>query len=50
MDETVDDDTRVPRAGSGSLGRLAVRVAAFGVEFEVREPPEPLTARTHRAA
>ncbi|TDQ45531.1 helix-turn-helix transcriptional regulator [Actinorugispora endophytica] len=53
--EPVDDDTCVLYIGSDSLDHLAVWVAAFGFEFEVREPPElvehlrTLTARMQRA-
>jgi predicted DNA-binding transcriptional regulator YafY len=53
--EPVDDRTCVLRIGSDSLDHLAVWVAAFGFEFEVREPPElvdhlrTLTARLQRA-
>ncbi|NLU68349.1 WYL domain-containing protein [Streptomyces sp. HNM0574] len=54
--EPVDADTCVLRIGSDSLDQLAVWVAAFGFDFEVREPPElidhlhTLTARLRRAA
>jgi predicted DNA-binding transcriptional regulator YafY len=53
--EPVDDRTCTLRIGSDSLDHLAVWVAAFGFEFEVREPPElvdhlrTLTARLQRA-
>ncbi|MBN6051351.1 WYL domain-containing protein [Nonomuraea sp. RK-328] len=54
--EPVDERTCVLRIGSDSLDHLAVWVAAFGFEFEVREPPEllehlrTLTGRLQRAA
>ncbi|MDJ1137049.1 helix-turn-helix transcriptional regulator [Streptomyces iconiensis] len=38
--EPLDADTCVLRIGSDSLDQLAVWTAAFGFEFEVREPPE----------
>jgi predicted DNA-binding transcriptional regulator YafY len=53
--EPVDDHTCTLRIGSNSLDHLAVWVAAFGFEFDVREPPElmerlrTLTARLQRA-
>jgi predicted DNA-binding transcriptional regulator YafY len=53
--EPVDDRTCLLRIGSDSLDHLAVWVAAFGFDFEVREPPElvehlrTLTARLLRA-
>ncbi|WP_113700290.1 helix-turn-helix transcriptional regulator [Nonomuraea lactucae] len=54
--EPVDDGRCTLRIGSDSLDQLAVWVAAFGFEFDVREPPElvehlrTLTARLQRAA
>ncbi|APU16491.1 MULTISPECIES: helix-turn-helix transcriptional regulator [Actinoalloteichus] len=54
--EPIDEETCTLRIGSDSLDQLAVWVAAFGFEFEVREPPElvehlrTLTARLSRAA
>ncbi|MEU0482322.1 YafY family protein [Streptosporangium sp. NPDC006013] len=53
--EPADDHTCTLRIGSDSLDHLAVWVAAFGFEFDVREPPElvehlrTLTARLQRA-
>ncbi|ASO21700.1 putative DNA-binding transcriptional regulator YafY [Actinoalloteichus hoggarensis] len=54
--EPIDERTCTLRIGSDSLDQLAVWVAAFGFEFEIREPPEllehlrVLTGRLHRAA
>ncbi|WP_336215582.1 helix-turn-helix transcriptional regulator [Nonomuraea sp. LPB2021202275-12-8] len=54
--EPVDERTCTLRIGSDSLDHLAVWVAAFGFDFDVREPPElvehlrTLTARLQRAA
>jgi predicted DNA-binding transcriptional regulator YafY len=54
--EPIDERTCTLRTGSDSLDQLAVWVAAFGFEFDVREPPElvehlrTLTARLQRAA
>ncbi len=54
--EPIDEDTCTLRIGSDSLDQLAVWVAAFGFEFDIREPPElverlrTLTARLQRAA
>ncbi|GAA4725999.1 YafY family protein [Phytohabitans rumicis] len=53
--EPIDAHTCTLRIGSDSLDQLAVWVAAFGFEFEIREPPElvahlrTLTARLQRA-
>ncbi|MFJ1597395.1 helix-turn-helix transcriptional regulator [Streptomyces sp. NPDC088261] len=38
--EPVDERTCVLRIGSDSLDHLAVWIAAFGFEFDIREPPE----------
>ncbi|GLW11684.1 DNA-binding transcriptional regulator [Microtetraspora sp. NBRC 13810] len=54
--EPLDDRTCTLRIGSDNLDHLAVWVAAFGFEFDIREPPElvehlrTLTARLQRAA
>jgi predicted DNA-binding transcriptional regulator YafY len=54
--EPIDGATCTVRIGSDSLDQLAVWTAAFGFEFEVREPPElvshlaRLTGRLARAA
>ncbi|MGN9906584.1 helix-turn-helix transcriptional regulator [Phytohabitans sp. LJ34] len=54
--EPIDGDTCTVRIGSDDLDQLAVWTAAFGFEFEVREPPElaahlaRLTGRLDRAA
>ncbi|MDR8412648.1 WYL domain-containing protein [Nonomuraea sp. 3-1Str] len=54
--EPIDERTCVLRIGSDSLDHLAVWVATFGFEFDVREPPEllerlrTLTGRLQRAA
>jgi predicted DNA-binding transcriptional regulator YafY len=54
--EPIDDATCLVRIGSDSLDQLAVWTAAFGFEFEIREPRElvvhlsTLTARLTRAA
>lgn len=54
--EPIDERTCLVRIGSDSLDQLAVWTAAFGFEFEIREPPEltahlrTLTARLTRAA
>jgi predicted DNA-binding transcriptional regulator YafY len=53
--EPIDEHTCTLRIGSDSLDQLAVWTAAFGFEFEIREPPEliehirTLTARLSRA-
>ncbi|MFC3995054.1 helix-turn-helix transcriptional regulator [Nocardiopsis sediminis] len=54
--EPVDDATCTLRIGSDRLDHLAVWVATFGFDFDVREPPElvaeirALAARLERAA
>jgi predicted DNA-binding transcriptional regulator YafY len=54
--EPIDADTCEFRAGDDDLGWLALRIAIFGVDFDVHEPPElaehlrELAGRLRRAA
>jgi predicted DNA-binding transcriptional regulator YafY len=54
--EPIDADTCEFRAGDDDLGWLALRIAIFGIDFDVHEPPElaehlrELAGRLRRAA